>query len=296
MRRPSGSARRSAGAVPRRAVTWPAALMSCRPDRRHQRGAAGARADVAVAAGDLDHRPPVRQRAGDHQQAPAGGAAEPARDAVDGARGDERDQPAAVLRGRQRRAGVLVDEREPHVRRRPGEQVALDHVRAAVAGQQQAAAAALGEVHGQRGGGADGGVERLGRLRRARVEHDQRPRVGLGDQLALHQPGAAGEGRPVDARGGRALAVRAQAVDLGLGGGGQRGAGVRVLGVLPARRGGDREDAREHEQLVGLAAGDHALGEPERVAQHERGRRQHAPAAAAEGDLDAHARASGARR
>ena len=62
----------------------------------------------------------------------------------------------------------------------------------------------------------------------------------------------------------------------------------------PAGGRGDREDAREHEQLVGLAAGDHALGEPERVAQHERGRRQHAPAAAAEGDLDAHARAAAA--
>ena len=40
-----------------------------------------------------------------------------------------------------------------------------------------------------------------------------------------------------------------------------------------------------------MRAGDDALGEPERVAQHERGRCQHAPAAAAEGDLDAHARA-----
>ena len=153
-----------------------------------------------------------------------------------------------------------------------------------------------GEVHGQRGGGAHGGVERLGRGRRARVEHDQRPRVGLGDQLALHQPGAARDARPVDARRGRALAVRAQAVDLGLGGGGQRGAGVRVLGVLPAAGGGDRDDAREHEHLVGLAAGDHPLGEAERVAQHERGRRQQAPAAAAERDLDAHARLRRGRR
>ena len=80
--------------------------------------------------------------------------------------------------------------------------------------------------------------------RRARVEHDERPRVGLGDQLALHQPGAAREGRPVDARGGRALAVLAQAVELGLGRGDQRRAGVR----------GDRRRRRPRSRAPGGSA------------------------------------------
>ena len=125
---------------------------------------------------------------------------------------------------------------------------------------------------------------------RARVEHHERPRVGLRDQLALHQPVAAGERRPVDARGGRAGPVLAQAVELGLGGGDQRRAGVGRRGVAAAGGGADGQHARQHEDLVGAVAGDHALGEPERVAQHERGRRQPAAPAAAEGDLDAHAR------
>ena len=132
------------------------------------------------------------------------------------------------------------------------EQVGLDRRRAAVARQQQRAAGWRGEVHGQRRGGAHRGVERLLRRRRARVEDDQRARVGLGDQLALHQPGAAGERRPVDARGGRALAVLAQAVDLGLGGGDQRRAGVRGDAVAAARGRADREHARQHEHLVGV--------------------------------------------
>ena len=38
----------------------------------------------------------------------------------------------------------------------------------------------------------------------------------------------------------------------------------------------------QHEHLVVVVAAHDALGEPERVAQHERGRREHAPAAAAE--------------
>ena len=127
---------------------------------------------------------------------------------------------------------------------------------------------------------------------RARVEHDERPRVGLGDQLALHQPGAARDGRPVDARRGRALAVLAQAVDLGLGRGDQRGARVRARRPSPppavARTGSTRGSTSTSSACAPV---EHALGEPERVAQHERRRRQHAPAAAPERHLDAHARA-----
>ena len=52
----------------------------------------------------------------------------------------------------------------------------------------------------------------------------------------------------------------------------------------------DRERARQHEDLVLVVAAHDLLGEPERVAQHERGRREPAAAAAAEADLDAHAR------
>ena len=44
----------------------------------------------------------------------------------------------------------------------------------------------------------------------------------------------------------------------------------------------DREGARQHQDLVLVVAADDALGEPERVAQHERGRREPAAAAAAE--------------
>ena len=73
------------------------------------------------------------------------------------------------------------------------------------------------EVHGERRGGAHGGVERLLARRPARVQHHQRARVGVGDQPPLHHLAAAGDGRPVDARRGRALAVGAQRVELELG-------------------------------------------------------------------------------
>ena len=82
----------------------------------------------------------------------------------------------------------------------------------------------------------------------------------------------------------------AQAVELGLGRRDQRRARVGGRGVAAAGRGAHRQHPRQHEDLVGAVPGDDALGEPERVAQHERGRRQPAAPAAAEGHLDAHAR------
>ena len=144
----------------------------------------------------------------------------------------------------------------------------------------------------ERGGGADRRVERLGRGGRARVEHDERARVGLRDQLALHQPRAARHARPVDAGGGRALDVLAQAVDLRLGGGDQRGAGVAGGDLAAVRRRPHRLDPRQHEHLVHLGAGHDALGEAEGVAQHEHGRGERPPPAAPERHLHAHARAT----
>ena len=69
---------------------------------------------------------------------PPGVRPEAARRAVDHARGDEDDEPAAVLRGRQRRAGGVLHQRQPDVRLRPGEQVGLD--RRPRAGRRAAAA------------------------------------------------------------------------------------------------------------------------------------------------------------
>ena len=84
--------------------------------------------------------------------------------------------------------------------------------------------------------------------------------------------------------------VLAQAVQLGLGGRDQRHPRVRRRGVAAAGGGAHRQHARQHQQLVADGAGDDALGEPERVAEHERGRREPAAPAAAERDLDAYAR------
>ena len=83
----------------------------------------------------------------------------------------------------------------------------------------------------------------------------------------------------------------AQAVDLGLGRGDERGARVRVDALAAAGGRAHRQHAREHEHLVGARPGEHALRQPERVAQHQRRRREHAPAAAAESHLHAYARA-----
>ena len=147
-----------------------------------------------------------------------------------------------------------LEQREPHVRLRPAGEVGLDHGGAAVARQQQPAARAAGEVHGQRGGGAHGGVERVRRSRRragrARRAAASRPRRSA---CAPSSPPPARDARPVDARGGRALDVLAQAVELGLGGRGQQRARVRA--ACPRRRPSRRRTgvhAREHQHLVGV--------------------------------------------
>ena len=208
-----------------------------------------------------------------------------------GARGDEHDEAAAVLRRDQRRADRLVDQRQPHVRRRPRQQVLLDHVRAPVAGQQQRAAAcgarsartatrrrgprcrARPATPGARGSSTTSGRESASEISLRSIS--PWPRATAGQWMRdAGEPGA----------------VLAQAVDLGLGGRDQRGAGVRGRRVAAAGGGAHRQHAREHEDLVAVGAGDDALGEAERVAQDERGRREPAPAAAPERHLDAHAR------
>ena len=70
-------------------------------------------------------------------------------------------------------------------------------------------------------------------------------------------------------------------------------AGVASPPPAAARTGYTRGSTSTSSPVV---AGDHALGEPERVAQHERGRGEPAPPAAPERDLDAHARRPPARR
>ena len=139
-----------------------------------------------------------------------------------------------------------------------------------LARQQQRAAALARQVHAQRRGRAHGHVERLLAGRRAGVEHDQRRGVEVGDQSPLDHLAGASDRRPVDARRWRALAIRAQAVDLEL-----RGRGVEAPAAdadVPAAAGtGDaaartvaagrdhRLDARQHEHLFPLAADDLAL-------------------------------------
>ena len=92
----------SGGRSPRSGVTDGRA--HARAHRLERGAAARARGEVAAAAGHLEHRPAAGDLARDHEQLPAGRAAQPARRPVDDARRDEDDEPAAVLRGAQRRA------------------------------------------------------------------------------------------------------------------------------------------------------------------------------------------------
>src|SRR4051794_29086449 len=149
----SGSTGPRAAATRGRSV--PAAAgwaLTCRPARAkplgasrhggHRGPAARARADVAVAAGDLEHAAALRDLAGDHEQAAARRAPEAARDAVDDAGRDEHDEPAPVLGGDQRRPHAVVDQRQAGVGARERLQVGLDDRRPPVARQQQRAAGA----------------------------------------------------------------------------------------------------------------------------------------------------------
>ena len=112
-------------------------------------------------------------------------------------------------------------------RRSPGRRIAQPPWRASQTHSDAAARTALSSASSLAG--------------RRRVEHDQRGGVELGDQPPLEHLAAAGHRRPVDARGGRALAVRSQPVDLELGGrrveppARQPGLGAAAAAVASAR-------------------------------------------------------------
>ena len=167
------------------------------------------------------------------------------------------DRAAAAGQRAERRAHRALDQRQPRMRVRPAAQRRLEDHRATLAGQQQCAAAGAREVHGQRGGGADRGVEVLLDRGAARVQQDERPRVGLGAQAALHHPRAARHRRPEDPRRGRALAQLAQAVEVDLGGDVRpRPPGAGDPGAVAAGRDrAHRLDPRQHEQLGVRAPG-----------------------------------------
>ena len=153
-----------------------------RPHRGHDGRAAGAAGDEALAARDLEHGAAAGDRARDHEQAAARRAPEPARRAVDHARGDEHDEPAAVLRGGERGAGVVLHQREPHVRLRPGEQVGLDRRRrAGRPGSSSPQPVRLAKCTVSDAAARTAASSASCDAGRARVEHDERARVGLGD-------------------------------------------------------------------------------------------------------------------
>ena len=169
--------------------------------------------------------------------------------------------------------------------------------RPTVARQKHGATVAAGEPHAQRRGCADRLVEGLLVRGSGRVHHDQRRRVELGDQAALEHLAVASHGRPVDPRGGRALPVRAQAVDLELRRGGVQpppgearlrahpGLGTGARTAAAGR--GHRLDPREHEHLLPAVALELARVEPQRIPDHEQLGLEHAPSAPGEAHVDA---------
>ena len=180
---------------------------------------------------------------------------------------------------------------------RPGSEVMADVDRPPVARQQHGAAVLPSEPHAQRCGGPHRLVQGLLVRGAGRVHHDQRGGVELRDEAALQHLAVARNGRPVDARGGRALPVCAQPVDLELGGGGVEppprearrrpepglGAGARAA----ASGSGHRLHPRKHEHLLPAAALDLARVEAHRVADHEQLGLEHPPSAPGEAHVDA---------
>ena len=123
---------------------------------------------------------------------------------------------------------------------------------------------------------------------RARVEHDQRARIAVGAQAALHELAAAGQARPVDPRRGRALAVGAQAVEVDLGG--HRRAPAAAGQPVPSPRpvGHHRLQARQDQQLVGPGGGDDARARPSGSRTTTRGGARTLRPRRAKRDVDAH--------
>ena len=263
----------------------------------HRRRRAGARGQEALAAGDLEHRhggsaasPGSRgcsRRACGRGRAAGGRSAAPRR--APRGRGGSARRPATARSPRRAAPAARARPATPRrsfsttcARRSPGSSSEQPLRRAKCTHSEAAARTALSSAScdaGARGSSTTSGRESASEI-----------------SLRSIRPWPARDGGPVDARGGRAGPVLAQAVELGLGGRDQRHARVRGRRVAAAGGGAHRQHARQHEHLVAGGAGHDALGEPERVAQHERRRREPAAPAAAERDLDAHARASAGRR
>ena len=119
--------------------------------------------------------------------------------------------PAAAGAGQGGPGSPGFDQRQADVRGGPGGEVGGQLGGAPVARQQEAATARAREVEADRARRAHGLVERLLARGPRGVQHDQRRRVGVGHEPALHQLARPGHRRPVDARGGRALAIGPQA-------------------------------------------------------------------------------------
>jgi hypothetical protein len=212
-------------------------------------------------------------------------------------------EQGAPARGQPRhvRAGAVVDQGQAYVEVRPADERGLEHGRAPVAGQQQRTAAGAGQVHAQRRGGAHGRVEVLLARGPAGVEDDERARVAVGAQPALHELAAARQSRPEDARRRGAGPVGPQAVEVDLGGD-RRAPTARgeAAAVAVAGRRDDLLQARQDEQLGGLVGRHDPGGEAQRIADHDARRWQHlAPApreARADVDLGAPAAADHRRR
>ena len=153
-------------------------------------------------------------------------------------------------------------------------------------------------------------VERLLGPRQRRVDRNQRRRVGAGDQPALDQLAGSRHGRPVDSRGGAALAIGAQAVDLELDRTRIEAACRRAVlepgdraraDPVGATAGGEhRLDPRQDQELAGIIAFDDLDAQPKRVANLESRGGQPAHPSAAEAHLALEAtrpaRADGDRR
>ena len=231
------------------------------PTAAIDRRAAGPPGDEALAAGDLQHGSSPGDLARDDEQAAARRAPEPARRA--GRRRARRRRPRARGGSARRRARARPWSSTSASRTcavGPGEQVRVDDHRAPVAGQQQAAAAALGEVDGERRGGAHGGVERLlgrparaGRARSAAASRPPRSACAPSSPRRARRS-ASGCATPASPRGapaGRRSPSRpARSARRGR---------ARQIPSPPPEVARTREHAREHEHLVGVVAADHPL-------------------------------------
>src|SRR5215211_80801 len=252
---------------------------------------AGTVQQAAGAAGDLEGGGHARQRIGDddvasarrHALQRAGRLAE-----VGDRHPEHRARPRPQRAGR--RGWALLDQRQPDVHAAPSAHVVSDLDRAAVARQEDRAAAVPGQPDAQRPRRSHRLVQRLLARRGGRVEKDERRRVELSDEPALEHLAATGDGRPVDARGGGAVPVGAQAVDLELGSGGvelapgepmlgAERAALAHTGAAPARS-GHRRDPRQHQHLLPTRSHQLAHVQPERIADDEHVRVEDAAPAA----------------